>query len=230
MGQVPTFTVPDEILELRSLLEAKWPARRAALRVSGVPLNEGELPEDGDDDDLDFEGEFEPARARQLIEKLREEVKSTRSEVAKGAIPDDQVREEMQRLRADRALLRRKAADAEALAKQYEDANKSEAQKLEERATLAEQQAAAGTREASRLRVALKKGLTETQAKRLVGDTEEELEADADELLASFITPEDEPGQDPPRRPRERLRPGAAPSSEPEETDPRKLAALVPRS
>jgi predicted RNase H-like nuclease (RuvC/YqgF family) len=40
--------------------------------------------------------------------------------------------------------------------------------------------------EVLRLRVALKKGLSETQAKRLVGKTEEELEADADDLLASF--------------------------------------------
>lgn len=37
-----------------------------------------------------------------------------------------------------------------------------------------------------RLRVALRKGLTEVQAKRLIGDSEEDLEADADELLESF--------------------------------------------
>ncbi len=37
-----------------------------------------------------------------------------------------------------------------------------------------------------RLEVALEKGLSKTQAKRLVGTTEEELMADADELLASF--------------------------------------------
>jgi len=37
-----------------------------------------------------------------------------------------------------------------------------------------------------RLRVALKKGLNESQAKRLIGKTEEELVKDADELLASF--------------------------------------------
>ena len=34
--------------------------------------------------------------------------------------------------------------------------------------------------------MALRKGLTEVQAKRLVGTTEEELEADAVDLLASF--------------------------------------------
>lgn len=37
-----------------------------------------------------------------------------------------------------------------------------------------------------RLEIALEKGLTKTQAKRLVGSTREELEADADELLADL--------------------------------------------
>jgi hypothetical protein len=40
--------------------------------------------------------------------------------------------------------------------------------------------------EVLRYRVALRKGLTEVQAKRLLGSTEEELEQDAEELLASF--------------------------------------------
>lgn len=38
----------------------------------------------------------------------------------------------------------------------------------------------------ARLEVALSKGLTPTQAKRLVGGTREELEADADELIADL--------------------------------------------
>jgi membrane protein involved in colicin uptake len=40
--------------------------------------------------------------------------------------------------------------------------------------------------EVTKLRVALRKGLNETQAKRLVGTTEEEIEKDADDLLESF--------------------------------------------
>lgn len=121
--------------------------------------------------------------------------------------------------------------EREALAKQvkdHEDATKTDAQKLEDRATGAEQKATKATLEAARLRVALKKGLTETQAKRLVGESEEDLEKDADELLESFKA-EDDDGQEPRRRPKERLRPGAAPSSEPEETNPAKLAEEVPR-
>lgn len=62
-----------------------------------------------------------------------------------------------------------------------------------------------------RLRVAMRKGLNETQAKRLVGETEEELETDADELLKTFKPAGgdgDGDGKQPRRRPGERIRPG----------------------
>lgn len=114
--------------------------------------------------------------------------------------------------------------DAATRLKELEDAQKSEEQRLKDR--IAELETA--SLEAARLRVALRKGLTETQAKRLVGTTDEELEADADELLASFKTDNPEP-EGSGRRPKERLRPGATPSTEPEETDPVKLAANLPR-
>jgi hypothetical protein len=74
-------------------------------------------------------------------------------------------------------------------AKQYdalEEAKKSEQQKLEERVAAAEKTAQDSARDAARLRVALDKGLTPSQAKRLVGDTEEDLAKDADEMLADL--------------------------------------------
>lgn len=132
-------------------------------------------------------------------------------------------------------------------AKELEDASKTD---LERASAEAQQHLARADRaegELMRLRVALRKGLTETQAKRLVGTTEDELEADADDLMASFrpadaakqdskgdeLAEESEPTRpdNQRRRPQERLRPGAVPEAdtEPEETDPRKLAALVPR-
>lgn len=67
-----------------------------------------------------------------------------------------------------------------------EEAKKTNEQKLEERATAAEKVAAERSLEAERALVALDKGLTASQAKRLVGTTREELEADADELLADL--------------------------------------------
>lgn len=131
-----------------------------------------------------------------------------------------------------------KAKELDAL----KDGEKTDLQKATDAAADAEKRAKDAERDAARLKVALKKGLTEAQAKRLLGDTEEELEQDADELLASFKPEEgeneddeDETGdkgekKEPRRRPKERLKPGATPSSEPDETDPVKLADTVPRS
>lgn len=62
------------------------------------------------------------------------------------------------------------------------DADKSEAEKR----AAAEQRAAEAELKATRLEVAAEKGLTPAQAKRLVGTTREELEADADEILRDF--------------------------------------------
>jgi hypothetical protein len=85
----------------------------------------------------------------------------------------------------------RKAAEAE-LAKyrkaeqEKADADKSEAEK---RAT-AEARADAAELRALRLEVGADKGLTPKQSARLVGATREELEADADDLLATFAAKE----------------------------------------
>lgn len=63
------------------------------------------------------------------------------------------------------------------------EAQKTEAQKLADRASAAEAKAAEHEQSALRSQVALEKGLTASQAKRLVGATRDELVADADELL-----------------------------------------------
>ncbi|MFI2664872.1 hypothetical protein [Micromonospora carbonacea] len=70
--------------------------------------------------------------------------------------------------------------------KEYEDRDKTEAEKAAERLTAAEQRAEQAELRALRLEVAGEKGLTPAQAKRLVGATREELEADADDILATF--------------------------------------------
>lgn len=75
--------------------------------------------------------------------------------------------------------------------------------------------------ETLKLRVALKEGLTETQAKRLVGNTIEELTADATDLLASFGAngssnddddDDDKASKSPTSRPRRNLRNGGDPN------------------
>ena len=83
---------------------------------------------------------------------------------------------------ADYDEVKAKAAQFE----QLDSAAKSEVEKATERAAAAEAKLAKAEADATRLAVAMSKGLTESQAKRLVGSTREDLEADADELLATF--------------------------------------------
>lgn len=112
-------------------------------------------------------------------------------------------------------------ADAAEKLAEIEDSKKSEIEKAAEKATEAQKIADKATREAARLRIALDRGLTGNQAKtfakRLTGETEEELEADADELI-EFLSVE-EPTDDTSRLPREKLKPGASTDSDPDETD-----------
>lgn len=70
--------------------------------------------------------------------------------------------------------------------KEFEDRDKSDLERLTERAEAAEKAVAAAEVRSLRLEIAAEKGLTPAQAKRLVGDTRDELEADAQELLDTF--------------------------------------------
>ncbi|MEU8264922.1 DUF4355 domain-containing protein [Micromonospora sp. NPDC048999] len=100
------------------------------------------------------------------------------------------VRERLARDRekyADYDDLRAKAAEA--------DKSKSALDKLVEKVSGLEDRAAKAERRALITEVASAKGLTAAQAKRLAGETREELERDADELLAAF-RPADKDGKD----------------------------------
>lgn len=120
------------------------------------------------------------------------------------------------------------ARDFEARLKELEDRDKSDADKLREERDAAIKEAADAKLERMRLEVAAEKGLTPAQARRLVGTSQEELEADADELLETFGTATTDRGK-PPAKPTESLRGGVDPTEEPVETDPAKLADSVPR-
>lgn len=119
------------------------------------------------------------------------------------------------------------------------DESKSELERLAERVAASERRAEEAELKALRADVAASKGLTPAQAKRLHGSTLEELEEDADELLAAFKPAtgdegdgdgDDKDGDRPSGRPQERLRGGSSNSdAEPEETDPAKIAAQIPR-
>lgn len=93
------------------------------------------------------------------------------------------------RMKADRNTARTelKAATAELAKFRKAEQAKADADKSEaEKRTAAEERAEKAELKATRLEVAFEKGLTPTQAKRLVGSTREELEADADQLLKDF--------------------------------------------
>jgi hypothetical protein len=129
-------------------------------------------------------------------------------------------------------------SDAAKRLKEAEDADKSELQRFTDRVTAAEKRAEEAEKRALRMEVAQAKGLTAAQAKRLTGTSKEELEADADELLEAFggkkdagsnkgaDTEQEDAGTALFGRPKERLVPGAAPDTEPEQ-NPDQLADEV---
>lgn len=136
-------------------------------------------------------------------------------------------RDAITKANTEAAKYRTKVKELEPLAqkaKELEDQGKGEVEKLTERTTAAEARAEQAEHRLLVAEIASEKGLTAALAKRLVGATREELEADADELLAS-VTPEDT--ERPPGRPKERLRPGAMPNAEPDPDDAAIEAAVA---
>src|SRR5690606_28509707 len=116
----------------------------------------------------------------------------------------------------------------EARLQELADKDKSETDKLRDQvATLTKERDDLSTK-VMRHEVAMTKGLTPAQAKRLAGSSLEELEADADEIIEAFPT---QGGATPPpsRKPAPDLQGGGDPTSEPTEMDPAKLAADLPR-
>ena len=132
--------------------------------------------------------------------------------------------------------------DVKAKAEKFDEveaASKSEAEKLAEKLAAAEKRASDAERNALRLEVATAKGLTPAQAKRLVGTTKEELDADADDLLATFKPAAEATGENtddgaddgrpsPTNRPTPSLRGGGDPTQEPE-PDIRAVVDAIPR-
>jgi hypothetical protein len=72
--------------------------------------------------------------------------------------------------------------------KEYEDRDKTDLERLQEERDALKAERDSLTLETLRREVADEKGLTPAQAKRLVGTTRDELEADADDILEAFPT------------------------------------------
>lgn len=105
------------------------------------------------------------------------------------AMSAEALRAQLTKARKEAATYRTKVRELEPLAskaKELEDRDKSDLEKLTARAEQAERQRAEVEARALRLEVAFDKGLTPAQAKRLVGADRAELEADAEEILRDF--------------------------------------------
>lgn len=205
----------DDVLELAELLQPTHAPGLAALRRSGTPLNADDGGSEGDDGG-GSEDDGSQDDADQTDWKAEAEKWKAHSRKHEGTSKAN-------------------AAAAKELA-ELKEAGKTEQQRAADQAAEAEKRATSAEGRALRLEVAMEKapdGMSLAQvrklAKRLAGSTQEELEQDAEELFADFAPAK---GDDPRRRPRERLRPGAAPPDDGDddgETDPTKLAAKVPR-
>src|SRR5690606_17006061 len=92
----------------------------------------------------------------------------------------------LERERRARREAEARLREVEAKLQEHEGEKKSDAERATDRIATLERELAETRREALRLEVAMAKGLTAAQARRLAGNTREELEADADELLELF--------------------------------------------
>ncbi|MFD9893328.1 hypothetical protein ACFWY9_28620 [Amycolatopsis sp. NPDC059027] len=147
---------------------------------------------------------------------------------------DEPLREEgIRALRAEREAnkqLKEQLRELSEWKEAQENAGKSEAERLTAENARLKAESTQAAKDAVRLRVALAKGLTAKQAARLVGEDEEALLADADDLLSSFKPagePEEPEGPELDGGPRPRLKGGARPTDEPLVLDPAKLAADI---
>lgn len=121
-----------------------------------------------------------------MAESTEQEVPETEDEKEQGAKDDKDGRADIPAEVA--AALKKANKEAETYRrrlKELEDRDKSDQQKATERATQAEKDAADARTAYLRLKVGTTKGLAPSLAERLRGETEEEMAADADALLAA---------------------------------------------
>jgi predicted nucleic acid-binding Zn-ribbon protein len=147
----------------------------------------------------------------------------------------DRGKRALERMKESKKAAEKKAAELEERLSKYENENKSELQRLQEERDKLRESSTKAVSEARAMRVAMDAAPEHATlahvravAKRVRGEDDDELQADAEELFA-LLAPESKTTKTP-QRPKERLKGGSAePDDEPEENDPRKLASLLPR-
>ncbi len=143
-------------------------------------------------------------------------------------------------MKREKNAAKKQVAELLAKVKAFEDKDKTEGQRLQEAAEEAKTRAAKAESSARKLQMALDRAPDgaslahiKAVAKRISGDSDEELEADCDELFALFVPQKENTTsttkKEPPGKPKERLSGGGNPDDEPDEMDPRKLAEAIGR-
>lgn len=146
----------------------------------------------------------------------------------------DRARRKIAKANSEAENLRKRLKELEPLAqkaRELEDASKSETERISGERDTYKTRAESAETGLTKLRIALEaapEGASLEQvravAKRLTGSTDDELTQDAEELYTLLGANRPKPVAS---KPREALRGGGDPDEEPEETDPRKLAALI---
>lgn len=167
-------TIHPDALELANLLLPSWPALRESARRSGL-VCEG----DGGDGGAGDGGSGDGAAGKDKggagdAGKDGEDDVAGLSDAGKKALDAE---------RKARRDAERRASAAEKKAQEFEERDLTEQQKLEKRAQDAEAEVGPTKVENLRLRVALDKKLPAELVDRLKGNTKEEIETDAEELL-----------------------------------------------
>ena len=162
------------------------------------------MPDDEKPAEKPFEGEFDAERAARLIENLR----------------------------ADLAKIKTERDEARTALQEKADAEKTEAQKLQDRLAAAEETAKKTGRALLIERATRKHSLPDDVVEFLTGDTEEEIEAKAQRLAALGSPKKDEskeePGSGLPEKPKADLVPGHG-GDDAETFDPDAIAAAARR-
>lgn len=189
-------------------------------------------PADDDaDDDADGNGDDKSDKPGDGADK-----KDTDGDPSKLGDPGKRALDAMKR---ERNAARKELADYRAKLKEIEDKDKTEAQRLQEARDEAANRAAKAEEQARSLSIAMERAPTHATlaqvravAKRVRGESDEDMESDADELfeLLAPAPKDDTPPRKVAGKPRERLRGGGDPEEEPEESDPRKLAEMIRRN
>ena len=140
----------------------------------------------------------------------------------------DRAKTKIHKANREAAALRARLKELEPKATAYDElkeGEKTESEKATARATAAEKRVAELEHAALRSEVANARGLTAAQAKRLVGSTKEELEADAEELAEAFTSQTGEAGKRKP--PTRSLSGGSRPADNADTTDYAAIAESV---